>query len=345
MKSLSLKSGLLALSLSVLASPVLVQAQTPEASESAPADMGYSLPSELQDAPFNMYIDISLLEPAWRTRDAELLTDLALQLAQGERILLRSHKAGSSKDMLGLALKIAQANDNQAAVNRVAQAATVLKYDDLVALSKSSNKLAGASRRDEPALSVSVDKTDVNGFATFSWMVDQLRSVELLGNKDSLKGMGDTIDSARGLTTEQKEFLKRRIGEIQALPEDPALKDNRLAGTISKLEGESRGQDAGAVLNGVANIIGAATGNGYNNGGYNNGGYNNGGWNNGGYNNGGWNNGGWNNGGYNNGGWNKGGWNNGGYNNGGWNNGGWNNGGYNNGGWNKGGWNKGGWGG
>lgn len=348
MRSLSLKGGLLALSLGLLAIPVQLHAQEPaDLPEAEFVEEGYALPSDLQDPSFDLYVNISLLQPAWVNRDAQLLTDLALQLAQGEKVLLRTHKAGSAKDLLTLALKIAQNGDDQAALSRVAQAATALKYEDLVALSKSTNKLAGASRKDDPALSVSVEKTNLDGFAAYSWMVDQLRSVELLGDKKGLEGFGDLIDSANGLTSEQKQFLKRRMSEIQAQPDDPAMKNNQFATTIGKLDGESRHNDAAQILNGIGNIIGAATGTpgynqGYYQGGYNRGGYNQGGYNRGGYNQGGWNQGGHNHGGWNQGGYNRGGWNQGGYNQGGYNRGGWNQGGYNRGGWNQGGHNHGG---
>src|SRR4051794_9036967 len=50
------------------------------------------LPKKLQDAAFDQYVDIQLMAHAVDALDAELLTDVGLQLAEGERILLRPHQ-------------------------------------------------------------------------------------------------------------------------------------------------------------------------------------------------------------------------------------------------------------
>lgn len=260
MKMMIWKASALALSLGVLPGPLLAQ---DDAKEAAPAaefaeEAPYVLPAELDDAPFAQYVDISLLGQAWAAKDAALLTDLALQLASGERILLRAHKAGSSRDLLGLAVKVAQSADDKAALERVAQAAGYLKYDDIVAMTKSSGKLAGASRKDEPALSVSVDQMPAEGFAAYGWLVNQVRSVELLGDKAALDAIEKWSESATGLTEAQKTYLKTRMSEIRNQPEDPSLKSNKFASTISKLEGNSRGDDAykaAAILHGIGSIV------------------------------------------------------------------------------------------
>ncbi|WP_437192282.1 hypothetical protein [Planctomicrobium sp. SH527] len=243
MKKFSFCAGALAVLLGLCVSPAVAQTAT-----EAPADDAvvaeempvYTIPNELNDPAFNQYVDITLLGPAWSAKDAAALTDIALQLAEGERILLRSHKAGSSKDLLNLATKIAQSSDDKAALGRIEQAATHLKYDDVVASTKSSNKLAGASRRDEPAMKVDLNQTSLQGIATYSYLLDQLRNAELLSDKSALESFDSVIDTTSGLTEAQKEFLKRRSGEIKALPDDPATNQNRIIATIAKLEGDSR---------------------------------------------------------------------------------------------------------
>ncbi len=243
MRKISLRTGTLAVLLGLCVSPVVAQTAT-----EAPADDAvlaeempvYTIPDELNDPAFNQYVDITLLGPAWSSKDAAALTDIALQLAEGERILLRSHKAGSSKDLLNLATKIAQTADDKTALARIEQAATHLKYDDVAALTKSTNKLAGASRKDEPAMKVDLNQTSLQGIATYTYLLDQLKNAELLNDKTALEGFDSVIDTTSGLTEAQKEFLKRRSGEIKALPDDPAAKQNQMMATIAKLEGDSR---------------------------------------------------------------------------------------------------------
>ena len=50
-----------------------------------------ALPDELLDAAFARYMDIDFLRAAWQALDAAALADAGLQLAEGERVLFRSH--------------------------------------------------------------------------------------------------------------------------------------------------------------------------------------------------------------------------------------------------------------
>ncbi|WP_437203443.1 hypothetical protein [Planctomicrobium sp. SH664] len=263
MKNLSLSLSALALAFGLSVTQPAAFAETkaaPAATAEAAATEGEAFEgADLYDPAFNTYLDISLLGYAWSNKDAKLLTDLALQLAEGERVLLRTHKAGSAKELLAIAAKVAVDADDKEALARVAQAATALKYDDIVALTKSSNKLAGASRKDEPALQVSVEEMPVEQIAAYRWVLDQLKGAELLGDKKSLEGFGDWIDQAQGLNETQKAYLKRRFGEVMARPDDNSMKDNRFASTVSKLDGESRGdkdaQNAALIMQGIGALI------------------------------------------------------------------------------------------
>ena len=65
-------------------------------SEDAAPETATASTVELVDPAFGQYIDIRLLWQGWGSMDAGMLTDAALQLAEGERVLMRSHKAGSA---------------------------------------------------------------------------------------------------------------------------------------------------------------------------------------------------------------------------------------------------------
>src|SRR4051812_1913645 len=55
------------------------------------------------DVGFERYVDPEMLASAWDAKDAELLTDLALQIAEGERILLRPRRGISADQALHVA--------------------------------------------------------------------------------------------------------------------------------------------------------------------------------------------------------------------------------------------------
>src|SRR4051812_41950691 len=63
---------------------------------------------KISDFGFVRHIDVKQLGAAWHDLDASLMSDLALQLAEGERVLKRNHRSGiTSQKLFGLALKIA----------------------------------------------------------------------------------------------------------------------------------------------------------------------------------------------------------------------------------------------
>lgn len=73
---------------------------------------------DIDDPAFDKHVDILLVGYAWDQLDAGLLTDCALQLAEGERILMRKHKAISSQQLLAIATKVAA--DNRDSVHWIA---------------------------------------------------------------------------------------------------------------------------------------------------------------------------------------------------------------------------------
>src|SRR5438874_12815553 len=51
------------------------------------------LSGDVHDPAFDRYVDLDLATRAWQQADAALLADIGLQLAEGERVLMRPHKA------------------------------------------------------------------------------------------------------------------------------------------------------------------------------------------------------------------------------------------------------------
>ena len=74
-----------------------------DADETANSDGEFDeamIPENLRDPAFDRYIDLALLCKAWNEKDASALADVALQVREGERILLRPYRGFSSQQLL-----------------------------------------------------------------------------------------------------------------------------------------------------------------------------------------------------------------------------------------------------
>ncbi len=210
-----------------------------DAEESTEATPTAALEAPLDPA-FAKYVDIDLLIDAWSDLDPALMTDVALQLAEGERVLLRPHKAGSAADLLALAARLAGKNNDQATLARIGKAAELLASEEVADQVASAAKLAGASRADEPALSVSVAAANVDDIAFYSGAVQGIRAAELVGDVEAITDIQENVDSFKGLTAQQKEYLKTIAGN--AIESSGDVGDsNSVAASLRKLSGTSRG--------------------------------------------------------------------------------------------------------
>lgn len=231
--------------------------------EAAAVEYDYpTIPAELDDPAFDQYVDISLLELAWTDLDAELLTDVALQLAAGEKVLMRSHRAGSAEDLLKLAASVAAKDRNKDAVARIGKAADALGYDGLKAQVASAEKIAGASRKAEPALNVPVDQATPADFADFKDMLQDIKGAEVLGDREALEEMDAALEELEGVSDERRQYLKLVIGEaLETVPSGDDAQQNSMSATIKKLEGTSRDERSRRVVGDILFGVGAALGN------------------------------------------------------------------------------------
>jgi hypothetical protein len=236
--------GAIVLGLALAAMSGWVSAQEPaDPTQSAPPaekpKAEYTLPPEIDDPAFSQYVDIKLLEPAWVKKDANLLVDIALQLAEGQRVLMRPHKAGSAQDLLKLASTIATRKGNKDAIARIEKAAKVHQYQDVAAVASNAAKLASASRSAEPGLAIQVDQANLSDVADYGLLIDGVQSAEILRDAHWLDDVEKRLDQYKNLTNQQKTYLTKIIGEARSsMSDEPS--DNTVVATIAKLEGASR---------------------------------------------------------------------------------------------------------
>lgn len=84
------------------------------------------------DPVFDRYVDVGLLRTAVETLDASLAADVTLQLAEGERILGRSHKSVSAEEAFGLAIQLATGNRDSETIERLAKSSARIERKEWV---------------------------------------------------------------------------------------------------------------------------------------------------------------------------------------------------------------------
>jgi hypothetical protein len=125
------------------------------------------VPADLRDEAFTRYVDLSLVRGAITGRDPAGLADAALQLTEGERILFRSHRGLPAGRVFRLAIQVAGEKRDRATLDRLERAAKAQGNKDLLDLIATEKKLAGSSRRVDPALLVAADAMSVEALVQY----------------------------------------------------------------------------------------------------------------------------------------------------------------------------------
>ena len=212
------------------------------AADETPAATGMAAqpPSDLFDPAFDQYVDMGLLADAWGQLDPALMTDVALQLAEGERILMRSHKAVSAAQMLRLAAKLAAEKGNKEVLGRIESAAGKFGDKDLAAEAKGSVKLASGSRKAGSDFRVDVDSLTPEQYDKVRGMLLAIQAARVASDKEGLSELVAGVDSLGGLNDQQREHLKSMISssqkqiEASGTPNESALQAARKLNDVSR---------------------------------------------------------------------------------------------------------------
>src|SRR5262249_52298857 len=151
----------------LLVAPSLARAQVPGPPD-IPASPGVDPAApDLSDPGFDRYVDLRLVGDAWRQMDPALLTDVALQLAEGERALKRPHRSLPCAKLLETAARLAADKNDKPSLERLAKAASLYANQALAGQVAASLKLASEARAVDPAAVVSVETTTPETFARY----------------------------------------------------------------------------------------------------------------------------------------------------------------------------------
>ncbi len=195
-----------------------------------------SIPDELQDRGFDKFVDLDLLRVALQDLDAELVTDIALQMADGERVLMRSHKAVSADELLGVAIRLGGQQKDSATLMRLAKAVKTLGRTNHQAQVENARKLVLQLR-----LSAQRDGKEGEGSAksltVAGPLLREVRRAGALGDTEWLHSLSLDVTEIPGLTSSERQRLKTQIKNyIDAI----AGADTPASSTLARLAGFRR---------------------------------------------------------------------------------------------------------
>lgn len=156
------------------------QSLTPE--QAAAADKFSEAVAALQDPAFERFVSIDDVGVACQTLDVEGLIDGALQIAEGESVLLRPHQSGvTASELLNIAASAAITLGESSHFDRLLKAARKVGASDVVARVEASGKLADESR------------SVMDSFGDLEWLLMHIHCAKFLGDKSELDAAANMI--------------------------------------------------------------------------------------------------------------------------------------------------------
>lgn len=223
--------------LAIVAS-VFTVANRVHADEPMPSSKPTAPSDEFRDSAFEPFIDIHLVGPAITDLDAVLLTDLALQLSEGERVLLRQHKSGvTAQSLLAKAALLAANKQDKATLERLMKMAGTLGNKELSAQLAALEKVGGVSRAADAAFTVSLDAVTIETVVRLKGILDAIKQAELIGDREWLDAVEQELKDAPDITDAQTTALAKLIENARdGMPQEGTVEPD----PIAKLAGASR---------------------------------------------------------------------------------------------------------
>lgn len=232
-------AGLLPLAAFISLSLVLAQFARGEVEISADAAFAEVAQAVSADPAFDRYMSLAELGDAWRSHDAAALTDAALQIAEGERVLMRPHAQLPAEKLLSVAAKLALEKKDQETLARLKRAAEVHGKPAFAAQIAATTKLGGVARS-EVGFHVSLDETSPEEYRTFRNYLDRIRSARIAGDGTALVALEAEIKVLPDLQPASRDYLLQQIKQTAANLPKMDKPDDTIA-VLDRLSGASRG--------------------------------------------------------------------------------------------------------
>lgn len=196
--------------------------------ETAAADVCCESPSSedstavvsLVDPAFDQHVDMRSLLIGFARLQPVALADAGLQLAEGERILLRPHKCVSADEILQLAVDVAAEKRDLTTLDRLSKAFIRDGRTELAARVQQAKVLASTSRTVHPATLVDAAATDLEVYRWFRGCELAIDRSRLSRDSKALELIQQAIDARSDVSHDQKQYLSEKCRDASAQSAD-----------------------------------------------------------------------------------------------------------------------------
>jgi hypothetical protein len=163
------------------------------------------IPACRQDRAFNQFVDLTYLGQAWQELSPSKLADCGLQLAEGERVLLREHSAISAERVLGYAIQLAGQQGDGPTLARLAKAPVVTRNAELAQQLQAARKQVAGSELAPTADPQSAAET------LYQAVLQDIREVKLTSSPKAAEVLRKIVPTLPVLSQGQKQTLLREL--------------------------------------------------------------------------------------------------------------------------------------
>jgi hypothetical protein len=181
--------------------------------QAAPSRERQRLLGTLLDPAFEPFVDVVIVGKAWDGMDPELLTDVTLQLIEGERVLQRSHRAFPAEHLFALAAEVAAAKQDEASLTRLERAAERAGRGEWKGQLDLARKLAGTPRSDEEHEVVPYADMTQEEYEVYYYCLQAIRTARMTGDAEQLERLRDRIPGVHVLQPRSVARLQELIAE------------------------------------------------------------------------------------------------------------------------------------
>lgn len=187
---------------------------------------------DLDDPAFDRLVDRVLLARAWQDHDPALMADLGLQLAEGERILFRPHKAFESGRIIELAVYLAVDVNDKITLDRLSHVAKKTNSKHLSRLILEAPDLMKNPSADAHPIASSIESISPTSLAAHQAIVREIRALRISGDRAGLESLGKYVKSRKDLHDTQHQHIGKLINDASSASSMPLS----LKTTITKLD-------------------------------------------------------------------------------------------------------------
>jgi len=190
------------------------------------------IPPDLHDRPYDRFVDLLVLGEAWDYHDAAWLADVGFQLIDGERVLLRPHKALDSGKVLLLAIHIAADRKDRATLARVSKFLETHKDERLSAALREARRIAAEAPTEADRLGETLEDITPHTLGIHQAAIRKIRALRLAGDSKQLDDFDKHLDRIPELHAGQQDHLDKEVAWARA----HMAKDNSLRASIEVLD-------------------------------------------------------------------------------------------------------------